>query len=283
MQLARVGRTAGALWRCSHPGPTVVVTVLALVLGVAAGLDAGRLALLGAAVIAGQLSVGWSNDAIDGARDRAVGRRDKPIARGEITAKAVWMAAGIAVGIAAALSALLGPVFLASHGLALASAWAYNLGLKNTALSVAPFVLSFGLFPSLATLALPPPAFAAPWATLAGATLGIAVHFSNVLPDLEDDARTGVRGLPHRLGARASAVCAFVAVEVGAVVVLLGPAATGDPVRPAAIVGIVLVSAVAAIGVVRALRRPDRAVFRVVMLAALLLVAQLAVTGVSVS
>lgn len=283
MQLAPLGRTAGALWRCSHPGPTLVVTVLALVLGVAAGVDAGRLALLGAAVMAGQLSVGWSNDAIDAARDLIVGRRDKPIARGEITARTVWVAAGIAVGLAAALSAFLGPVFLAVHGLALASAWAYNLGLKNTALSVAPFVLSFGLFPSLATLALATPVVAAPWATLAGATLGIAVHFSNVLPDLEDDAQTGVRGLPHRWGARASAVCAFVAVEVGAVIVLLGPVVGGEPVRPASLGGIVLVTAVAVIGTVRALRRPDRAVFRLVMLAALLLVAQLAVTGVGVS
>ena len=50
----------------------------------------------------------------------------------------------------------------------------------------------------------------------------MAVHLTNVLPDLEDDAATGVRGLPHRLGPRASAVVAAVALIVGAVAVLLG-------------------------------------------------------------
>lgn len=268
-----------ALWKSSHPGPTLVVTVLAVVLGVAAGLDAGRLALLGIAVFAGQLSVGWSNDAIDAARDRTVGRDDKPIARGDISRSAVWSGAAAAAAIAVALSAVLGPAFLAIHVVALASAWAYNLGLKNTAVSALPFALSFGLFPSLATLALPQPVFAAGWASIAGATLGIAVHFSNVLPDLDDDARTGIRGLPHRLGARASALIAFAAVEIGAVAVLAGPAVAGDPVRPAAVVGIAAVTLVAVIGTVRALRHPDRAVFRLVMLAALLLVIQLAVTG----
>ena len=62
----------------------------------------------------------------------------------------------------------------------------------------------------------------APWAWVAGAALGSAVHLTNVLPDLEDDQRTGVRGLPHRLGARASAVVAAVGIIVGALAVLLG-------------------------------------------------------------
>ena len=86
-----------ALWRASHPGPTLVVSALALILGLSVGLDAPRLALLVGAVFAGQLSVGWSNDAIDARRDLAVGRADKPVARGEITARAVALAAGVAL------------------------------------------------------------------------------------------------------------------------------------------------------------------------------------------
>ncbi|MEJ1231435.1 MAG: hypothetical protein WDM88_13540 [Galbitalea sp.] len=31
-----------------------------------------------------------------------------------------------------------------------------------------------------------------------GGLLGAAGHFANTLPDLDDDATTGVRGLPHR-------------------------------------------------------------------------------------
>src|SRR3712207_7375206 len=33
-------------------------------------------------------------------------------------------------------------------------------------------------------------------------SLGVGAHLLNVLPDLEDDAATGVRGLPHVLGPR---------------------------------------------------------------------------------
>ncbi len=273
-------RRAEALWGSSHPGPTLVVTALAVVLGVAAGVDAGRLALLACAVFTGQLSVGWSNDAIDAGRDAAVGRRDKPIVRGELARSSVWVAAGLAATFALALSAVLGPPLLGVHALALASAWAYNLGLKRTPASVLPFIVSFGLFPSLATLARSDPALAAPWAWVAGSTLGVAVHFSNVLPDLDDDAATGVRGLPHRLGARASSIWAFAAVEIGAIAVLLGPLFAGRSLSAPAGIGFALVSVVAVVGLARALRRQDRVVFRLVMVAALLLAVQLAATGV---
>lgn len=279
---AALGRAVRGLALASHPGPTVVVSVLALVLGVSAGLDAGRLVLLTAAVLAGQLSVGWSNDAVDAARDTAVGRADKPVARGDVSRRTVWTAAAVAVVAAIALSAPLGVAMLSVHALTLVSAWGYNVALKRTPFSVVPFVVSFGLFPSLATLSLPEPQLAAPWAWAAGAALGVAVHLTNVLPDLDDDARTGVRGLPHRLGATASSILAFSAVELGALAVLLGPLAGGAAVSPPGVVGFVLVTGVGVAGLVRALRGPDRTVFRLVMLAALLLAAQLAVTGVGI-
>lgn len=56
-------RVIGALWRSTHPGPSLVVTAIAVALGVATGLDPWRIALLGLAILFGQLSVGLSNDA----------------------------------------------------------------------------------------------------------------------------------------------------------------------------------------------------------------------------
>ena len=274
-------RRLRALWGSSHPGPTLVVTALALGLGLAVSLEPWRLAVLTLAVLAGQLSVGISNDALDAARDRAVGRRDKPVARGDITLRAAWAAASITLVVALALSTALGWRMLAAHALALGSAWAYNAGVKSTVWSVIPFAVSFGLFPSLATLSADPPGFAAWWAWVAGAALGVAVHFTNVLPDLDDDASTGIRGLPHRLGARASALIAAAAVIIGAVAVLLGPVdGAADAVPPFAWVLFAAVVAVAATTVVRALVGPPaRVLFRLVMLAALLLAAQLIVSG----
>lgn len=265
------------LWGSTHPGPTLVVTALALALGLAAGLDPWRLVLLAVAVFAGQVSVGLSNDAIDAHRDAAVGRRDKPLVAGPVTPRQALAVAVGAVVVALALSAPLGIGMLSAHAVALASAWAYNAGLKNTSVSIVPFLVSFGLFPSLATLAEVPPAWAPAWQAAAGAALGAAVHLTNVLPDLDDDRATGVRGLPHRLGVRASAVLAASGVVAGALAVLLGSSG-GRPaaVAPVAWVffGGALAAAVATVGVVVA-RPPARTVFRLVMLAALLLAAQL--------
>ncbi|MDO5494067.1 MAG: UbiA family prenyltransferase, partial [Nesterenkonia sp.] len=187
-------RTVRSLWASSHPGPTLVVTVLALALGVASGLPVWRLVVLTASVFVGQLSVGISNDAFDAARDRSVGRDDKPIARGELSVGGAWTAAFACLGAALILSAVLGPGFLIAHLIALISAWAYNARLKATAASILPFILSFGLFPSLATLAAADPQLAHSWAWIAGGALGAAIHLTNVLPDLDDDARTGIRG-----------------------------------------------------------------------------------------
>ncbi|WP_214467789.1 UbiA family prenyltransferase [Microbacterium flavescens] len=278
-------RTVRALWGSTHPGPTLVVTTLALTLGIAVGLEPWRLALLTLAVFAGQVSIGISNDALDVARDRAVGRTDKPIARGDASERAAWGAASVALVLALALSAPLGWRMLAAHGLFLGSAWAYNAGLKSSVLSIVPFLVSFGIFPSLATLSAPEPVFAPGWAWVAGAALGAAVHLTNVLPDLEDDARTGVRGLPHRLGPRVSAVLAAGAVLAGAVAVLLG--AWGGDLASVPVVAWVFFGGVVVVAgwtIVRALVRPPaRVLFRLVMIAALLLAAQLVASGAALA
>lgn len=278
--MPRPSRTL-ALWGASHPGPSLVVTALAVALGVAAGLGPWRVILLGVAVLAGQLSVGISNDAIDAARDRAVGRTDKPIARGDVSVRTAWIAATALVVAALALSVALSPAMAVAHAAALASAWAYNAGLKNTAFSIAPFVVSFGLFPSLATLSAPEPAFAAPWATVAGAALGAAVHLTNVLPDLEDDARTGVRGLPHRLGVRMSVMLAVTGILVGALAVLIGPLVLdGQSISVMSWLFCLLVVLIAAATIFLAVGRPPaRVLFRLTMLAALVLAAQLVATS----
>nr|WP_208379813.1 UbiA family prenyltransferase [Microbacterium endophyticum] len=269
------------MWASSHPGPTLVVTALSVALGIAAGVDAWRVVLLGAAVLFGQLSVGISNDAIDASRDRSVGRRDKPIARGDLTVRVAFSAASAALAVALLVSALLGWGMLLAHAIALASAWSYNLRLKSTVFSVVPFLVSFGLFPSLATLSATPSALAAPWAFVAGAALGAAVHLTNVLPDLDDDRRTGVKGLAHRIGGRTAAIAATLALAAGALAVLLGPVGGSlGEVSGLSWVFFAAVIGVSAATLYRALaRRPGRVVFRLVMTAALLLATQLVASG----
>jgi len=268
----------------SHPGPTVLVTVLAVVLSVAVGHPPGRTVLVGAAVLFGQLAIGLANDWIDADRDRAVGRTDKPVVRGDVSVGTVRAAALACLAVALVLSALLGPAAGVAHAVLVLSGLAYDAGLKRTAASVVPFVVSFGLLPAVVTLASQPSAAPAAWAVAVGAAFGVAVHFSNVLPDLEDDARTGVSGLPHRLGRVRSGVVAFGALLSAGGLVLVGlvtgPAGTSGPATVVALVGALGVMGIAAVGVRLAIwRPPSRTTFRLVMVAALLVAVSLGLSG----
>jgi 4-hydroxybenzoate polyprenyltransferase len=275
-----VHRQIGALARSTHPGPGLAVTVVAVLLGIAVGLEPWRVVVLGVALLFDQLSVGLCNDWIDAGRDRAVGRTDKPVALGQVGAGVVRDAAFVAAVVALLLTLPLGFAATTVHSVALASAWAYNAGVKNSAVSVLPYALSFGLLPAIASLARSVPAFPAWWVFTAGALLGIAAHFSNVLPDLDDDRRTGIRGLPHRLGLRASIVITWGALLLGAISVTVGIATGRGGLPVFAIVGMCISLTIAVAGLLLALRRGvGRWLFRLVIAAALVDVAMLVLAG----
>jgi 4-hydroxybenzoate polyprenyltransferase len=267
-------RMTGALLRSSHPGPSAGVTVITVLLGVAVGLDPVRVVLLGVTIASGQLSIGLSNDWLDAARDRDAGRRDKPVARGEIGVGAVRFAAIAAASIAIVVGFTLGILFAIAHLIALGGGWAYNAWFKHGPFSPLPYVVSFGMLPVLATLALPAPALAAWWAVLAGALLGIAAHVANVVPDFDDDAATGVHGLPHRLGRVASTLLGGLALAAAAIALTVGVGADS----PVALAGLVLSLAASVAAVVFALRG-TRWGFRFVIVAALVDVVLLVLAG----
>lgn len=79
-----------ALVVASHPGPSLAITALATLLAAQAAPHGVGPVLTAPAMLAGQLSVGWSNDALDSERDAAARRTDKPIAAGLISKRAVW-------------------------------------------------------------------------------------------------------------------------------------------------------------------------------------------------
>ncbi len=215
--------SARALVLATHPGPALAVTVVATLLAVAAGVPAGRAGLVCLAVLAGQASIGWSNDWLDADRDRAVARADKPVVQGAVSPAVLRSAALGSVVLAVVLSLLLG----AAPGLLLltlvASGWAYNAGLKRTAASVVPYVTGFGLLPAGVVAAAPGSPAAPWWLIAAGGALGAAAHLANVAPDIEEDLATGVRGLPHRIGARASAAAGAVLLFAASLVLVFGP------------------------------------------------------------
>ncbi len=215
--------TLRALALATHLGPTVAVTTVATLLAVAAGVSGARIALVCAAVLAGQASIGWSNDWLDADRDRAVARADKPVVQGAVEPGRLRAAALIAAALAVVLSLLLGIVPGLLLLVLVASGWAYNAGLKRTAASVVPYVTGFGALPAGVVAAAPGTPLAPWWLVTAGGALGAAAHLANVAPDLEDDLATGVRGLPHRLGARVSALTAALLLGGASVLLVVGP------------------------------------------------------------
>jgi 4-hydroxybenzoate polyprenyltransferase len=260
------GRTARGLLDACHPLPSATVTVVVATLALAAGRSPSGAALVAAAVLAGQLSVGWCNDARDADRDRRAGRTDKPVVRGDVSARLLWVLAPIALAASILLSyAAAGPIGGTAHAVAVLSAWAYDLRLKTTVLSPLPYAVSFGLVPAFVTYGLTPPTAPAPWLTAAAALLGVGAHLANAAPDVESDLRVGAGGLVARIGPRAAAVAALVSVGA-AVGLLLGHVGLGAAATSAIALGVVV-----AAGAVLA-RGTGRALFRLVLVLAVLAV-----------
>ncbi|WP_406083010.1 UbiA family prenyltransferase [Micromonospora zamorensis] len=269
------------LVRASHPEPAAAVTAVSGLLAWGVGHRPTGIVSVVLAVLASQLAVGWTNDALDAERDATVGRTDKPVAAGAVGRRTTAWGAAVAAVACPLLALTTNPTAAFWLTVALVSALLYDWPLKATAFSVVPYAVSFGALPAFVVLALPgqptPPA----WLLVAAACLGAGAHFANVLPDLADDARTGVRGLPHRLGAAGSRIAAAGLLLAATAALVLGPPGPPSAIGVAAVVTAAVVpplSWYAGRSAVRAGRRPVSA-FRAVMLVALIDVVLLVASG----
>ena len=269
--------TVRALALSCHPIPSLAVTALTAGLCALAGLPPGRGLLVTVAVFTGQLSIGWSNDYLDAGRDQAVHRSDKPLAAGAIAPRVAGIAALVALVLSIALSAAIGWPGGAAALVTVLCGWLYNLGMKATALSWLPYAVAFGMLPAIATLSASPPGWPQPWALAAGALIGVAAHLANALPDLLEDVATGVRGMPHRLGAKVTALSGAAILLVASGVILFGSGGQPGPWRWAGFVAALVVAGTAAVS---AYRDPSsRRFFRATILIAAMDLAFFALSG----
>ncbi|WBC12838.1 UbiA family prenyltransferase [Micromonospora sp. WMMA1998] len=269
------------LVRASHPEPAAAVVVVAALLAAGVGHSAVGVAVVALTVLASQLAVGWSNDLIDAERDATVGRTDKPVTTGAVARPTLARATAVAAVATPLLALAGGPAAAACATLGLVSALLYNRPLKSTPVSVLPYAVSFGALPAFVVLALPgspaPPA----WLVAAAALLGAGAHFANVLPDLADDARTGVRGLPHRLGSGGSRLAAAGLLLAATVALVFGPPGPPSWTGLSAVAAAVAVPALGWYAGRAAARAGDRPVtaFRAVLVVALIDVVLLVANG----
>lgn len=250
MRLSRSGQLTGltrrkrivSMVRASHPEPVAVVTLCAGLLALAGGRGWGTLWVL-AAIGSGQLAVGWGNDYLDRDSDRASGRVDKPVAAGQVGAGTVRLAAIASLASCVPFSLASGVTSAVVHFGALTAAFAYNVALKTRPASALAYAVAFGLLPAVVSLGLTPSRWPPFWVLAAAALIGVAGHFTQVLPDIQEDRRLGSRGLPQLLGERPSAILAAMLLLAATALITFGP---GRPTTvPIAAIALVLALAAA--------------------------------------
>ncbi len=224
------------LLKTSHFGPTVIVTLVSVLLARSVLSDAKSF-WIGLAVITGQLCVGWTNDLVDLESDRAEGRKNKPLAQGAISPEFVTRSTFVALTLTILLS-LLGPFGIRGgllHLLGVGCGVSYNFYFKRTLLSPLPYIVAFACLPSAIVLANKQ---AVPiWLIMAGSLFGFAAHFANVVKDLDADRENKINGLPQILGTKISLFISGISlIEVA---VILGIVTGREYVIPTSLVGFV--------------------------------------------
>ena len=197
--------------RVIHPFPTALNVVATIALAAVANdgtPSASVLLRLAAAMFCVQASIGAANDYCDRDLD-ALTKPWKPIVRGAIDPGAALRLAAVFAIIAGLLTATFGPLSMAAGAVGLAAGLAYNVRLKRTALSALPFMIALPALPFWVWLSLDRFSNGLWWLLPFSPLAGLAVHLSNTLPDLDSDARAGVRGLAHTIGRRASIALAW--------------------------------------------------------------------------
>lgn len=206
------------LRQACHFGPTLIVTSIAFGFANYYWWE-GPAFVIAFTVALGQLVVGWSNDIYDYKDDLAHNRTNKPLVSGLVTQQYLqkWLRFMVPFSF---IANLLGPLGIKGglvYMLGIACGVGYNFYFKFSALSPLPYAIAFAALPSSIAISkeITPPL----WMLLGGAIFGMAAHFINVIKDMEQDQRSGIQGLPQRLGTKYSFITAAVLITIGILVV----------------------------------------------------------------
>ncbi len=235
--MASASRAARLLaWvRLTHPFPVLlkVLACAAFASIATSGLPSlVPLAALLVAVCLVNAGIGALNDYCDRDLD-ARSKPSKPIVQGLVRPwpALVVAVATLATGLAATRwlpwPARVSAVVYAAAGIA------YDLGLKSTRWSWAPFVVAFPLLPIWSWTAVRGWDRRLRWVYPVGAPLVLGIHLANTLPDLASDRRSGVQGLAHRLGPRWSRCVCWGGYLVAQALVLVRTRRPTAPARAA--------------------------------------------------
>ena len=203
----------------SHFGPTLLVTAISFGFANYYWWE-GPAYVIAFGVFTGQLVVGWSNDLYDYQDDLTHQRMNKPLVAGLITQEFLrkWIKIMLPFSFVANLLGPLGIKGGLVYMLGIACGVGYNFYFKFSWLSPLPYAIAFAALPSSVAISkdITPPL----WMWLGGALFGIAAHFLNVLKDMKADQKSGIRGLPQRLGTLNSIIAAVALIALGIAVLI---------------------------------------------------------------
>ena len=207
------------LRKASHFGPTLLVTAISFGFANYYWWE-GPAYVIAFGVFTGQLVVGWSNDLYDYQDDLAHQRMNKPLVAGLISQEFLrkWIKIMLPFSFVANLLGPLGIKGGLVYMLGIACGVGYNFYFKFSWLSPLPYAIAFAALPSSVAISkdVTPPL----WMWLGGALFGMAAHFINVLKDMKADQKSGIRGLPQRLGSRNSIIVAIALIALGVAVLI---------------------------------------------------------------
>jgi len=207
--------------KASHAAPTAAVTIVFTLFAWNLGWRGEPLLGVFVAVIAGQLSVGWSNDAFDAPTDREANRTNKPTLAYGIRPRSLWLAAVTALTLSCVMSwtvaGLIGGTF---HVFALTMAWLYNTVLSRTWWSWLPYALAFGAVPAFLTYGYngQPPQI---WMVAIFAIVGVSAHIANALPDIDSDIAAGMQGFVISLGPKRALILCWGLLITGTLILAI--------------------------------------------------------------
>jgi 4-hydroxybenzoate polyprenyltransferase len=228
-----MSETWSLLTRASHPKRAVLVAAALAGAAAVSGRDAREVGVVAATALVGQAVLGWHNDLVDVARDRAALDAEelatKPLAAGAVRAANAWFALACAVLLVVPLSLTSGVVaggwYLGSVAVGLLG----NVVLRRSWLSFLPWAVAFAAYPAFLSYGgwggsppageIGPPR---PVLVVLSALLGVCVHVLGALPDLVQDNRAGYRHLPLRIGLRTGATRLLVLASLATTAVVAG-------------------------------------------------------------
>jgi 4-hydroxybenzoate polyprenyltransferase len=179
-------------------------------------LSLPMLVWVAAIMLLAQFSISALNDWADRDRDAQAGRR-RPIPLGLVRADAALAFAVVCAALSLVLAVVAGlrGIAIVLLAVGLGCGWLYDLVLKPTPLSFAPFAVAFPLLPVwVGVVAARPTQLLGPL-FLAGAPLATAIHLADAMPDWAADRSAGIRTLAVALGP-AVAARAAAALLIGA-------------------------------------------------------------------